>query len=171
VGKLEHVEEMRVEMVVQQRELQGVLAAMLHAHPYEEVAYDVIALKNPGTPYGRGRVGDLPLQVSLDTVLSQVQDALPGCSIRCSHRTQLPIPRLAVASGGSDELIGAAAAALAGALVTGQATPRDWMVAENSATVLIEVGYAASVTPGLQRLCTQLRKTFGPDGLDVICDT
>ncbi len=171
VGQLERVEELRIEMVVQQRELEGVIAAVLHAHPYEEVAYDVYALKNPGTPYGRGRVGDLPLQVSLDTVLSQVQDALPSSAIRCSHRTHMPVGRLAVVSGACDDLIAAASSAGAGALVVGLATPKDWMIAENSATVLIEVGYAASVVPGLQRLCTQIRKTFGPEGMEVICCT
>lgn len=171
VGELERVSEVRLEMVVQQRELQGVIAAILHVHPYEEVAYDVIALRNPGTPYGRGRIGDLPLNVSLDTVLSQVQDALPGAAVRCSHRSQLPISRLAAVSGMCDGLIASAARSLAGAIVTGSASPEDWMIAGNSATVLIEVGYAASVSPGLQRLTTQLRKTFADEGVEVICAT
>ncbi len=170
VGALERTPELRIEMVVHQRELQGVIAAILHVHPYEEVAYDVYALRNPGTPYGRGRIGDLPLNVSLDTVLSQVHDALPGASVRCSHRSQIPISRLAVASGMCDGLISNASRSVAGALVTGSASPEDWVTAANSATVLIEVGYAASVAPGLQRLCTQLKKTFAPEGVEVICE-
>jgi len=171
VGHLERTPEVRIEMITPQRELQGVIAAILDVHPYEEVAYDVYALRHPGTPYGRGRVGDLPLDVSLETILHQAQDALPGSSIRCSHRTDMPISRLAAVSGSLDGLTAEAAAAGAGAVVTGQATATDWMLAENSATVLIEVGYSASVGPGLQRLCTQIRKTFGPEGVEVICCT
>jgi len=86
VGKLERVDEVRLELLVSQRELQGVIAAVLDAHPYEEVAYDVYAVKNPGLMYGRGRIGELPLKVALDTVLAQVQDALNVESVRCSHR-------------------------------------------------------------------------------------
>jgi hypothetical protein len=168
VGTLERVPEVRLEMIVQQRELQGVIAAILDAHPYEEVAYDVYALRNPGTPYGRGRLGELPLNVSLNTVLAQVQDALGVKSIRCSHMPDYPISRLAAASGQCDGMVALAARAGAGALVVGGASLQDWMLAEDGTTVLIDVGYAASMGPGLQRLRTQLIKTFEPDGMQVL---
>lgn len=171
VGKLERVAEIRVEMVVPQRELQGVLAAILEAHPYEEVAYDVYSVKNPGLLYGRGRVGELPLQVSLETVLAQVQDALEADSVRCSHHPEFPISTLAAASGIGEGLFWAANRAGAGAFITGGATTRDLMLADSSTTVLIDIGYRASVAPGMRRLAAQLRDTFGSDGLDVLyCD-
>jgi len=168
VGSLERTSEVRVEMVVQQRELQGVIAAILDVHPYEEPAYDVYALRNPGTPYGRGRLGELPLNVSLNTVLAQVQDALGVKSIRCSHLPEYPISRLAAASGQCDGMVSLAARAGAGALVLGGASHQDWMLAEDGTTVLIDVGYAASLSPGLQRLRTQLVKTFEQDGMEVV---
>ncbi len=168
VGKLERTPEVRIEMIVQQRELQGVIAAVLDVHPYEEVAYDVYALRNPGTPYGRGRLGELPLNVSLNTVLAQVQDALGVKSIRCSQMPDYPISRLAAASGQCDGMVSLAERAGAGALVVGGASLQDWMLAENGATVLIDVGFSASVGPGLQRLVKQLVKTFEPDMMDVM---
>jgi hypothetical protein len=167
VGKMERVEETRLEMLVPQRELQGVIAAVLDAHPYEEVAYDVYAIKNPGVLYGRGRVGELPLKVSLETVLAQVQDALEADSIRCSHHTDLLIASLAAASGVSDGLFWPANRAGAGALITGGVSLPDLMLAEGSATVVVDIGYAASVAPGLRRLCAQLRDTFDMDGLEI----
>jgi hypothetical protein len=169
VGQLERVEEIRLEMLVPQRELQGVIAAVLEVHPYEEVAYDVYAVKNPGVLYGRGRIGELPLRVSLDTVLAQVQDALEVESIRCSHKPEFPIGSLAAVSGICEGLFWPANRAGAGALVVGGASLQDLMLAESSATVVIEVGYAASVMPGLERLCAQMRETFGPDGIEIIC--
>jgi hypothetical protein len=168
VGNLERTPEVRVEMVVQQRELQGVIAAILDVHPYEEVAYDVYGLRNPGTPYGRGRLGELPLNVSLNTVLAQVQDALAVKSIRCSHLPEYSISRLAGASGQCDGMVSLASRAGAGALVVGGASQQDWMLAEDGTTVLIDVGYSASVSPGLQRLRTQLVRTFDPDGMQVM---
>lgn len=168
VGRLERVAEVRIEMLVSQRELQGVIAAVLEAHPYEEVAYDVYVVKNPGVLYGRGRIGELPLKVSLDTVLAQVRDALGVTSIRCSHRSEMSIGALAAASGMSEGLFWQANRGGAGAFVTGDATPHDLMLAESSTTVLIDVGYAASVAPGLRRLCVQLQDTFGSDGVEVV---
>jgi hypothetical protein len=168
VGRMERVDEIRVEMVVPQRELQGVIAAVLEAHPYEEVAYDVFVIKNPGVLYGRGRIGELPLKVSLETVIAQVQDALEAESIRCSHHPEFPIASVAAASGVSDGLFWHANRAGAGALVTGGAAPQDLMLADNSTTVVIDIGYAASVAPGLQRLAAQIGKTFAPDGVEVM---
>lgn len=168
VGKLERVDEVRVEMLVSQREMQGVIAAVLDAHPYEEVAYDVYVVKNPGVLYGRGRIGELPLKVALDTVLAQVQDALGIESVRCSHRPEFPIASVAAASGVSDGLFWPANRAGAGAFVTGGASVHDLMLADNSTTVVIDIGYSASVAPGLQRLSAQLRNTFGSDGLEVV---
>jgi hypothetical protein len=168
VGKLERVEETRVEMIVPQRELQGVIAAILDAHPYEEVAYDVFVVKNPGVQHGRGRIGELPLSVSLDTVLAQVQDALELESVRLSHKPDFMIGTLAVASGVSDGLLWPATRGGAGAFITGGATLQDRMLAEGSTTVLIDVGYSASVSAGLQRLCAQLQNTFASDGTETL---
>jgi hypothetical protein len=173
VGKLEEAEEIRLEMVVPERELQGVIAAVLDAHPYEEVAYDIYPLRNPGVVYGRGRIGELPLKVSLDTVLAQVNDALGLAAehqARCSHRPGLPINSLAVASGTDfgESLLWAAHRQEAGAIVTGSASLTDLMLADSTATVLIDIGFAPSVSPGLQRLVAQLRDTFGSEGTQVI---
>jgi hypothetical protein len=44
VGEEEHVSEYRVEMVVPEESLQRVLDALREAHPYEEVAFDLIPL-------------------------------------------------------------------------------------------------------------------------------
>lgn len=43
-AKLTYVEEYRVEMVCKSKVIKNVLVAMKKAHPYEEVAYDVISL-------------------------------------------------------------------------------------------------------------------------------
>ncbi|HZX49537.1 MAG TPA: YqfO family protein [Candidatus Paceibacterota bacterium] len=46
VGKLELVEEERIEFVCSRAILQGVLKAMKEAHPYEEVAFDIYPLED-----------------------------------------------------------------------------------------------------------------------------
>lgn len=46
VGKLEAVEEERIEVTCSGDVLDAVIAAMKKVHPYEEVAYDVYKLEN-----------------------------------------------------------------------------------------------------------------------------
>ena len=46
VGKLEQVQEERIEFVCEAAKVKNVLAAIKKAHPYEEVAYDVLKLEN-----------------------------------------------------------------------------------------------------------------------------
>ncbi len=45
-GRLEEVEEWRLEMACPADKIKGVVAAMKAAHPYEEVAYDVYRLED-----------------------------------------------------------------------------------------------------------------------------
>ena len=44
VGEEEHVREYRVEMVVPEEKLSAVMDALRAAHPYEEVAFDLLTL-------------------------------------------------------------------------------------------------------------------------------
>jgi hypothetical protein len=48
VGREEHVVELRVETVVPADRLRGVVRALVAAHPYEEVAFDVYPLVEVG---------------------------------------------------------------------------------------------------------------------------
>jgi dinuclear metal center YbgI/SA1388 family protein len=52
-GVVEHVDEIKIETVVPASRLEPVLQAMLEAHPYEEVAYDLYGLVLLGVLLGR----------------------------------------------------------------------------------------------------------------------
>lgn len=58
-GKLEKVSEIRIETLVSESNKNEVLKAMIKAHPYEEVAYDLYPLSHPSKKYGVGLVGTL----------------------------------------------------------------------------------------------------------------
>lgn len=44
VGKIEEVEEERIEVLLEEKQAKAVITAMKVAHPYEEVAYDLYTL-------------------------------------------------------------------------------------------------------------------------------
>jgi hypothetical protein len=71
-GEREVVAEARVEAVYAPYREQAILAAMRAAHPYEEIAYDIVELENPDPTYGAVRFGmiePVPAYAVLEKVL------------------------------------------------------------------------------------------------------
>src|SRR5690606_30917542 len=56
-GEMEMTAESKIEVVIRKNEKDRAIKAMIAAHPYEEVAYDVFTLENKELPMGLGRVG------------------------------------------------------------------------------------------------------------------
>ncbi len=75
-SKLEFVDEVRLEILVNNFDLPNVIAAMKNAHPYEEVAYDVYPLKNENVNYGMGAFGELSEELSTKDFLNYVSKKL-----------------------------------------------------------------------------------------------
>ena len=72
-GKLSRVEEVRLELLAPESLLPAALAKLRQAHPYEEVAYDLYPLQNPGRPRGFGRLGRWPASRPFPEVVSLVK--------------------------------------------------------------------------------------------------
>ncbi len=120
VGRLETVEEARVEVVVPAGRRAAVLDAMRAAHPYEEVAFDLHAhAPQPGRT-GLGRVGDLAEPVRLAELVERAAAVLPATAwgVRAAGDPDRLVRRLAVCGGAGDALLGAAAASGADAFLT-----------------------------------------------------
>lgn len=77
IGKITKDKEIKVEVLLNSHLLTSVINAMLNAHPYEEVAYDVFELKNENQYIGSGMVGDLREPMDELTFLAK----LKKCSI------------------------------------------------------------------------------------------
>lgn len=120
-GELERVEEVRLEMVLPRSSRAAVVAALIAAHPYEEVAYDVIELAPRPSPRGLGRIGTLEPPTTLAALVERAAAVLPAGAggVRATGDPDRPIRTVAVCGGSGDSLIGAATAAGADAYVTG----------------------------------------------------
>ena len=67
--------EKRLEIVVSKHNLSQVIQAMLTAHPYEEVAYDILTLENVNSYEGSGMFGELNEPIPALTFLSQIKES------------------------------------------------------------------------------------------------
>ncbi len=72
-GQFEEAGEFRLETIVPVVALSAVVSAMINAHSYEEVAYDVIPLLYGQTDVGFGRVGDFSQAISKKTLIEQIK--------------------------------------------------------------------------------------------------
>lgn len=120
VGSMTVVPETRVESVLPRSRRASVVRALLDAHPYEEPAFDVIELADPGhSPTGTGRVGSVP-QTTLRELAAQVASALPATAhgVRVGGDPDRVVRRVAVCGGSGDFLLDELAGADVDAYVT-----------------------------------------------------
>jgi dinuclear metal center YbgI/SA1388 family protein len=120
VGELEQLEEVRIEAVLPRARRTRVVRAMLAAHPYEEVAFDVIELADAGTARsGHGRVGEVD-ETTLGVYAATVADALPPTArgVLVGGDPDRVVRRVAVCGGAGDFLLAETLASGADVYVT-----------------------------------------------------
>lgn len=120
VGEVEHVDEVRLEMVADRALREKVREALLDAHPYEEVAFDLFDVAGPSSERGSGRIGTLEQPMSLRDFADHVTDRLPGHSsaTRVAGDLDAEVRTVALCGGSGDFLLGTANAAGADVYVT-----------------------------------------------------
>jgi dinuclear metal center YbgI/SA1388 family protein len=158
-GRLERVEEIRLETVVPAHAAGRAAAAIRASHPYEEPAFDVYPVEGRPEGCGYGRVGRLPdpmpsagfaehISASLDFPARLVADPKPGQRVE----------RVAVLGGSGGSFVREAAASGADAYVTGDLDYHDALLAESLGLVAVDAGHAASELPSLAPLARRLAK-------------
>ncbi len=163
VGQREKAEEFRLETIIPKRKLLRVLEKMQKAHPYEEVAYDLLPLHNQVPGAGLGRIGRLAQQVSLGEFAARVKDSL-GCDhLRLIGADQMPVRKVALCGGSGAFLLQTAHRQGADVLVTGDVKYHEARQAEELGIALIDAGHFATeqlmieqVTQSLQAAARQL---------------
>ena len=120
VGEVEHVAETRIEMIADRGLREHVRAAVVAAHPYEEVAYDVIELAARPSDRGSGRIGSLPTDMTLADFAAHVSASLPThrSATRVAGDSSRRVRTVALCGGSGDFLLDAADAAGADVYVT-----------------------------------------------------
>lgn len=110
IGRLEVVDEVRIEVVLARADRAGVVRALLAAHPYEEPAYDVVELA-PASPVstGHGRIGTLAAPMTLGEFAERVAQVLPATAagVRAAGDPDRPVRTVALCGGAGDSFLDA----------------------------------------------------------------
>ncbi|WP_246601744.1 Nif3-like dinuclear metal center hexameric protein [Hymenobacter profundi] len=141
-GQPETAQEQRVEVLLPLHLQGAALRALRQAHPYEEVAYELIKLENVHQDVGSGMVGELPEPLPPQEFRARLRAALGVPVVKYTEFAQ-PIKTVALCGGAGSFLTGKARAAGAQAYVTGDLKYHEYFAAEGQ-LMLCDVGHYES---------------------------
>lgn len=126
VGSVHYEPETRFETILPKHLLKPVVQALLEAHPYEEVAYDVYPLMNSNPAQGLGIIGELPEPCSDIGFLQKVKEVFRVPVVRHSRLHGREVRTIALCGGSGAGFIPQAAAAGADIFITADIKYHSW---------------------------------------------
>lgn len=142
-GDQHHEAELKIEVIVPAWAERAVVRAMVAAHPYEEVAYDLVPLGNALQTVGAGMVGELPEKMSELDFLNHLKAAMQTDCVRYTPLRNKPVKTVAVCGGAGSFLLSKAIAAQADVFVTGDFKYHQFFDAEGK-LVIADIGHFES---------------------------
>ena len=158
-GSRHQEQEMKIEVIFPSWLQKAVVAAMIAAHPYEEVAYDVVALENTHAGTGSGLIGQLPAPLSEKVMLQQLRQVFNVPVVRHTPLTGQPVSRVAVCGGAGSFLISRALATGAQLFVTADVKYHEFFDA-NDRMIVADIGHYESEQFTIDLLVAVLREKF-----------
>ena len=142
-GKLHQEKEIKIEVIIPAYLESRVVAAMKAAHPYEEVAYEIVSLSNTHQGIGSGVIGELPAALDETQFLTRLKEVFGVPVIRHTALSGKPVKKIALCGGAGSFLISKALAAGADAYITGDLKYHEFFDA-NSRILLADIGHYES---------------------------
>ncbi len=142
-GKQHHENEVRIETIFPAILESKILMALVLAHPYEEVAYDLYALTNQHQQVGAGMIGELNTPVDEETFLFHIKEKMKAHVIRHTALTGKHIKKVAVCGGSGGFLLKQAIAAGADIFITADYKYHEFFDAEGK-IVIADIGHFES---------------------------
>jgi len=164
-GRLEQVQEMRVEVIAPRSSLPAVVTAVRAAHPYEEPPIDVYPLEPEPAGAGMGRIGELARPVQASTLIERVKKATGvkhPLVAAPDGRTVLraKVRKAACCVGSCGSLFRAAARRGATFYLTGEMRHHDALAATAAGMTVVCLGHSNSERIALPRLAERIREAL-----------
>lgn len=143
VGSRHYENETRIETVFPAWLESKVVAALKDAHPYEEVAYDLVQLSNNHSGTGSGVIGVLPEPMDEIAFLTELKSVFQVPVVRHTELSGKPVGKVALCGGAGSFLISKALAAGADFYITADVKYHEFFDA-NGRMVIADIGHYES---------------------------
>jgi dinuclear metal center YbgI/SA1388 family protein len=151
--------EVRLEVILPVHLSRAVTEAMIAAHPYEEVAYDLVPLVNVHNGIGAGLVGELEEAMEEEAFLERLCGVFRVPVVRHTPLTGRSVKRVAVCGGAGSFLISNALSADVHFYITSDVKYHEFFDA-NGRLVIADVGHFESEQFTVDLLVDVLRGKF-----------
>lgn len=139
-GELHEETEERIELIYPVHIEKQLLSALFEAHPYEEVAYDLIPLSNIHARIGAGLIGELAVEQEEMTFLKHIKTAFKVENLRYTALRGSRIKKVAVCGGAGIFLLNDAIRAGADIFITADVKYHQFFDADSS-LILADIGH------------------------------
>lgn len=142
-GKQHQEKELRIEVIFPSVIEGRLIAALLKAHPYEEVAHDIVPLDNSYNVVGSGMIGELEKEQDTLKFLEFVKKTMKTGVVRHTPPVAKKVKKIAVCGGSGSFLLGEAVAAGADVFITSDYKYHQFFDADNR-IVIADIGHYES---------------------------
>jgi len=142
-GKLHTENETFISVIFEKHKENTLLAALFDAHPYEEIAYDIVPLDNLHQEIGMGMIGELSEKKKALEFLNFLKKVMNIKALRHSKLLNKPIKKVAVLGGSGSFAIKNAINAGADIFVTADIKYHEFYKAENK-LIIADIGHYES---------------------------
>lgn len=142
-GPRETVAELKLEFIVPEHLKSKVIKVLKANHPYEEVAYELVAIENENQTIGAGMIGQLEAPVPVGSFLQQLKRNMQTSCIRHTAPHIEMVQTVAVCGGAGSFLLGKAIAAGADVFITGDYKYHQFFDAEGR-IMIADIGHYES---------------------------
>ncbi len=143
IGKMHNEAEIRLETIFPSHIKSKIIAALMNAHPYEEVAYDIYKIENNISNIGAGIIGELSEPQEELVFLNNVKEITKAEGIKYTNLLNKKVRKVAICGGSGAFLISKAKRAGADVYITGDIKYHEFFDADNSILVA-DIGHYES---------------------------
>ena len=159
IGSLHTEQETKLEIVFPAHLEKNIIKALVNAHPYEEVAYDILNLANTNKAIGSGLIGYLPESMTEASFLAKLKEQFCLKLIRHTAFTGKPIKKVALCGGAGSFLISKALASNADVFITADMKYHEFFDA-NDELLICDIGHYESEQFTINQLAEILQQKF-----------
>jgi dinuclear metal center YbgI/SA1388 family protein len=151
--------ESKIEVVFESHKQSQIFSALKEAHPYEEVAYEFIALANNWQDVGAGMIGELPSEIDAIEFLKSLKTKMKTDCIRHTNTFNKEVKKVAICGGSGSFLLEDAKRAGADIFITGDYKYHQFFDADGS-IIIADIGHYESEQYTIELLGDWLSEKF-----------
>lgn len=133
----------KIEVLVSRHRKGQIVSAMLNAHPYEEVAYDLYPIENSNNYEGAGMIGELEEEIDSKAFFDMLKNQFNVPVIRHTNLVKKTIKKVAYCGGSGSFLLRNAIREKADVYVTGDFKYHEFFDAEDK-IIIADIGHYES---------------------------